>query len=84
MIDIISIITFLTSLIMGFLSKKSSFINNNFIPIQNMLIGTIIALINWIITRDLNAAIMLSGLAAGGTYDIVHNLDKIVHKTDVL
>ncbi len=74
---IISIITFLVALILGEVSKKSSFIKNNLIPIQNLIIGSIVALIEWIITKDFSSAIALSGLMAGGTYDIVHNLNKL-------
>lgn len=48
------------------------------IPIQNILIGIIVAIIEWIITKDFNVAIALSGLLAGGTYDIFNNLKKIV------
>jgi hypothetical protein len=38
------------------------------------------ATINLIITKDFSSAIALSGLIAGGTYDIVHNLEKIIRK----
>ena len=48
------------------------------IPIQNVIVGVLVALIEWIITKDFNEAIILSGLIAGGTYDIFHNLQKIV------
>ena len=53
------------------------FINNNLIPIQNLVIGVIIAIIEFIITKDFKVSIAVSGLLAGGTYDIVHNLNKI-------
>ena len=76
--DLISFVTFLVALILGFISKKSTFIKNELIPIQNILVGLIIALIEWIITKDFNTAIAISGLIAGGTYDIFHNLEKIL------
>lgn len=78
--EIITLVTFVVTLILGFISKKSTFISNNLIPIQNLLIGLVVAAIEWIITKDFNVAIALSGIVAGGTYDIVHNLQKI--KTD--
>ena len=78
--QIVMIITIVITWLLGILSKKSKFINNNLIPIQNLIIGLIVALIEWIITKDFNTAIALSGLVAGGTYDILHNLQKIINR----
>ena len=75
--EIITIVTFIVTLIMGMISKKSKWFNDNLIPIQNILIGLIVAIIEWIITKDFSTAIAVSGIVAGGTYDIVHNLKKI-------
>lgn len=77
---IMQIVTILVTLILGVISKKSTFISNNLIPIQNIVIGLVMAIINLIITKDFSSAIALSGLVAGGTYDIVHNLEKIIRK----
>jgi uncharacterized membrane protein YeaQ/YmgE (transglycosylase-associated protein family) len=74
---LISLITIVVILVLGIISKKIPKIKNNLIPIQNLLIGVIVAIVEWIITKDFNTAIALSGLIAGGTYDIVHNLQKI-------
>lgn len=79
--QIISIVTFIVTLVLGFVSKKSKFISNNLIPIQNVLVGIIIAIIEWILTKDFNAAIALSGVMAGGTYDIFHNIKKMKVKS---
>ena len=76
--ELISLITIIVTLILGELSKKIPKIKNNLIPIQNLLVGTIVAIVEWIITKDFNSAIALSGLIAGGTYDIIHNLEKII------
>ena len=76
--DLISFVTFFVTLILGFFSKKSIFIKNELIPIQNIFVGLIVAIIEWIITKDFNTAIAISGLIAGGTYDIFHNLEKIL------
>lgn len=78
--ELVSLITIIVTLILGVISKKSSKIRNNIIPIQNLLIGTIVAIVEWIITKDFNSAIALSGIIAGGTYDIIHNLEKIIRK----
>jgi len=74
---LISLITVIVTLVLGIVSKKSSKIKNNLIPIQNLLIGVIVAIIELVITKDFSTAIALSGLVAGGTYDIVHNLQKL-------
>ena len=76
--DIVAFVTFVVTFIIGLISKKSTFIKNEMIPIQNLFIGIIVAIIEWIITKDLQMAIMLSGVLAGGTYDVFHNLEKIV------
>ncbi len=76
--DIIMIVTFFVTMILGYFSKKSSFIKNELIPLQNLIIGVVVAIVEWIITKDLNTAILVSGVMAGGVYDIFHNASKIV------
>ena len=78
--EILTIVTIIVTWILGIVSKKSKFINNNLIPTQNILIGVVVAIIEWIITKDFKVAIALSGLFAGGVYDIIHNLDKMIRK----
>lgn len=78
--NIITMVTIIVTWILGIVSKKSKFINNNLIPVQNILIGVVVAIIEWIITKDFKVAIALSGILAGGTYDIIHNLDKMIRK----
>ena len=80
--QIITFVTILVTWLLGGLTKKSTFINNKLIPLQNLLIGVIIAIIEWIITKDFKVALALSGLFAGGTYDLVHNLAKIFNEED--
>ena len=75
---LISLVTIIVTWLLGILAKKSTFINNKLIPIQNILIGVIVAVIEWIITKDFSTAIALSGIIAGGSYDVFHNLEKIV------
>lgn len=75
--EILTLVTFIVTLICGYIAKKNTKISNKIIPIQNLLIGLIVAIVEWIITKDFNTAIALSGLLAGGTYDIVHNFNKL-------
>lgn len=80
--NIITLVTLVVTWILGYFAKKSSWISNNLIPLQNVAVGLIIAIIEWIITKDFNIALATSGLLAGGTYDIVHNLDKMIRKEE--
>lgn len=75
--EIVSLVTIIVTLICGFVSKKVPSISNKLIPIQNLLIGIIVAIVEWIITKDFSTAIALSGLLAGGMYDIANNLKKL-------
>lgn len=75
--EIITLVTIVVTWILGILAKKSKFINTNLIPLQNLAIGLIVAIIEYIIVKDFSVAIAVSGLLAGSTYDIVHNLMKL-------
>lgn len=75
--EIISAVTIIITLILGYFSKKSKFITNNLIPIQNLIIGLIVAIIEFVMTKNFSKSIAMSGILAGGTYDIFHNLAKI-------
>lgn len=74
---LIALITVIVEIIMGFVTKKNPKISNKLIPIQNLLIGVIVAIVEFIITKDFKTAIAISGLIAGGTYDVVKNLIKL-------
>lgn len=75
---LISLVTIIVTWLLGVVSKKYTKLNNKLIPIQNILVGLIVALIEWIVTKDFKVAIALSGLLASGTYDIFHNLEKLI------
>lgn len=75
---LISLVTIIVTWVLGVISKKYTKLNNKLIPIQNILVGLIVALIEWIVTKDFKVAIALSGIIAGGTYDIFHNLEKLI------
>ena len=74
---LISMVTIIVTWALGILAKRSTFISNKLIPMQNILIGLIVAVIEWIVTKDFSTAIALSGVIAGGTYDVFHNVEKI-------
>lgn len=74
---IIAITTFCITSILAYISKKDPKIDNYIIPIQNLLVGVIVAVIYFLITHNFSLSILSSGLLAGGTYDIVHNVNKI-------
>ena len=76
---LISLVTVIVTWILGVISKKHTKLNNKLIPIQNIVVGLIVALIEWIVTKDFKVAIALSGLLASGTYDIAHNLKKLIY-----
>ena len=76
--EILTVVTIVVTWVLGAIAKKFSWISNNLIPLQNIAIGLIIAIIEWVITKNFSTAIALSGLIAGGSYDIFHNIKKII------
>lgn len=80
--QIISLVTFAVTLIMGQLSKKFKWFDTNYIPVQNIIIGLTVACVEWAVTKDFSAAIALSGILAGGSYDLASNLNKIKKSQD--
>lgn len=80
--EILTLITVVVTFIMGTVSKKSTWISNNLIPAQNLIIGLVFAIVEWIITGDFEVALTVSGLFAGGVYDLGHNLKKMLIKED--
>lgn len=80
--EIIALVTFVVTFIGGLVVKRIPQISNKLIPLQNLAIGLIVAVVEWIITKDFSTAIMLSGIMAGGVYDIGHNLKKLFSHTE--
>lgn len=62
--------TVIITIILGFVSKKYTSLDNKKIPIQNMFIGLFVFLVQYLITKDLNIAVATSGILSGGIYDI--------------
>lgn len=75
---IMMIVTVLITYVCGLIAKKHPRFNNKLIPVQNLLIGIIVALINYVITKDFNASIMVAGLMTGGAYDLGKNLNDLL------
>ena len=79
------IVTFTTMIvvwILGRISKKSKYVDNNVIIFQNITIGLIVTGIYYWITGDLSKAVMLSGLFATTGYDMLHNIQKLFDKKE--
>ena len=76
---IIEFVTVIVALIAGQLIKKYPNIDKKrVIPVQNLVIGLIVAFVELIITKDFNLAIAASGLFAGGIYDLLQNLKLLI------
>ena len=78
--NVIAFITIIVTFFLGKLSKKYEFVKNEIITIQNILVGITVAVIYYLVTKDVSLAIGTAGLFAGGTYDVVHNLRKMLCK----
>ena len=79
------IVTFTTMIvvwILGRISKKSKYVDNNVIIFQNITVGLIVTGIYYWITGDLSKAVMLSGLFATTGYDTLHNIQKLFDKKE--
>ena len=48
------------------------------IIIQNIVIGLAVSIFYFIITKDFNLAITLSGLLAETGYNLIHNIEKLI------
>lgn len=79
---IITILTMVLTWVLGFLSKKCPYINNNFIIIQNIVVGLCVSIFYFIITKDFNLAITLSGIFAETGYNLIHNIEKLIKESN--
>lgn len=75
---IIALFTMIVTWVLGFLSKKSPYINNNIIIIQNVVVGLFASLVYYLITKDVSLAITLSGIFADTGYNVFHNIQKLI------
>ena len=77
---IVTILTIVLTLILGYIAKKCPYVNNNLIIIQNIVIGLVVSIFYFIVTKDFNMAITLSGLFAETGYNLVHNIEKLIRE----
>lgn len=80
---IISIVTLVVTLVLGFLSKKITWINNKMIPLQNLCIGIIASIIYYLMTKDLDLTIVAIGIGTGGAYDLLKSLKELLQGTEL-
>ena len=78
---IMSLVTIVVTFILGLIAKKVSWVSDNLIPLQNLVIGIIVSLIYYFMTKDVSLNIALSGLLTGGTYDIIKNLKELINNS---
>lgn len=78
---IMSLVTIVVTFVLGLVAKKVSWVSDNLIPLQNLVIGIIVAVIYYFMTKDISINIALSGLLTGGTYDIIKNIKELTNNT---
>ena len=79
---IVTLLTMILTWILGFIAKRCPYVNNNLIIIQNIVIGLIVSLFYYIVTKDFNLAITLSGVFADSGYNLIHNVEKLIRGTN--
>lgn len=77
---IVTLLTMVLTWILGFIAKKCPYVNNNLIIIQNIVIGLVVSIFYFIVTKDFNMAITLSGLFAETGYNLIHNIEKLIRE----
>ena len=78
----VTIATIVVNILLAQLSKKYTNISSKLIPLQTMLVGIIVCLVEYIITKDINTAVMLSGIMSGGTYDLGKSVKGLFSKEE--
>lgn len=76
---IVALATAIVTFVCGLIAKKHPKISNKLIPVQNLAIGLVVAFVYFLISKNFETAILVSGLLAGGTYDLGKNLLEIVN-----
>ena len=75
---VVTLPTMTLTWILGFIAKRCPYVNNNLIIIQNIVIGLIVSIFYYIVTKDFNLAITLSGVFADSSYNLIHNIEKLI------
>lgn len=76
----VTLATVIATLIIGQLTKKFTKLETKKIPLQNLVIGLIVFLVEFGITNNMNTAVALSGIMSGGIYDLGKALKDIISK----
>lgn len=77
---IMTLTTMIVSLVLGAIATKAPWISNHLIPIQNLVIGIILSVIYYIITKNFSIAIASAGIVVGGAYDLIKNTKLLIDK----
>lgn len=75
---ITTLVTIIVTYVCGIIAKKHPKFNNKLIPVQNLLIGIIACVINYVMTKDFSGSIIVAGLMTGGAYDLGKNLNDLL------
>lgn len=75
---IMTLVTIIVTYVCGIIAKKHPKFNNKLIPVQNLLIGIIACIINFVITKDFSGSVAIAGLLTGGAYDLGKNLNELL------
>ncbi len=79
---IVTILTQIVVLILGYLSKLNPKIKNDAIIFQNGIVGIVSCILYYIVTKDFSVAIATSGLTADIIYNLVHSSYKLLKKEE--
>ena len=77
---IMTLTTMIVSLVLGAIATKVPWISNHLIPIQNLVIGIILSIIYYIMTKNFSIAIASAGIVVGGAYDLIINTKLLIDK----
>lgn len=76
----VTLTTMVVVWILGKVSKKSPYVNNNLIIFQNIFVGLTVFILYFICTKDISIAVALSGIFATTGYDMLHNAEKLIQQ----
>ena len=72
--NLIPLISMVVSFVFGAMAKKFNWMPSKYVPIQNLVIGVIATVVYCLVAGDINwmqaLVTALSGLMAGGVYDL--------------
>ena len=74
--------TVIITIILGQVTKKYTNLDKKKLPIQNLFIGVFVFGVEYLITKDLNVAVAVSGILSGGIYDIGKSLLQLFKKEE--